>query len=80
MSEPIPLFDVMTPLGFRVHCSEAYWLSKIIDHPVMADRVEDVKRALNEPEEVRLSRADEEVYLFYRSDKKRSGLRGDAVG
>ncbi len=66
------LFDVMTPLGFRVHCSEGYWLNKVVaDHPVMTDRVEDVRRALTAPAEVRLSRIDDEVYLFYAADEKR---------
>ncbi|MBZ0290478.1 MAG: DUF4258 domain-containing protein [Anaerolineae bacterium] len=66
------LFDVETPLGFRVHCYEDYWQDKVVaQHPVMLDRVEDVKRALSNPEEVRLSRTDEEVYLFYTADDKR---------
>jgi hypothetical protein len=72
MNEPTLLFDVMTPLGFRVHCSEAYWLNKVVaDHPIMVARVEDVKRTLREPDEVRLSRTDESVYLFYAADEKR---------
>ncbi len=72
MSKPTLLFDVMTPLGFRVHCSETYWQAKVIaDHPVMQDRVEDVKRALSQPAEVRLSRNDSDVYPFYTADEKR---------
>lgn len=65
------LFDVETPLGFRVHCHEAYWLNKIVaDHPVMDGRVEDVKRTSSDPNEVRLSQNDQEVYLFYAADEK----------
>ncbi|HVU14340.1 MAG TPA: hypothetical protein VHD90_23845 [Phototrophicaceae bacterium] len=72
MNDPSLLFDIMTPLGFRVHCSEMYWLNKIVaDHPVMNGRVDDVKRTLSEPQEIRLSRADDEVYLFYTTDEKR---------
>lgn len=72
MSDTPLLFDVMTPLGFRVHCSEMYWLNKIVaDHPVMDGRVGDVKRTLSDPNEVRLSRTDDEVYLFYAADEKR---------
>ena len=38
------LFDVMTPLGFRVHVTRAYWeLIVRINHPAMAGREEDVK-------------------------------------
>ncbi len=66
------LIDVITPLGFRVHCYQTYWQEKILaSHPVMEGRVEDVKRALTAPDEVRISRTDEEVYLFYTSDEKR---------
>jgi hypothetical protein len=66
------LFDVQTPLGFRVHCYHLYWIRKVVaQHPVMATRLEDVKQALTMPEEVRLSRIDEEVYLFYRQAERR---------
>src|SRR5215216_5160191 len=72
MDDEAFLFNVMTPLGFRVHCSETYWLHKIVaDHPVMRERLEAVKRTLMSPDEVRLSRTDEEVYLFYTDDGKR---------
>jgi len=66
------LFDVLTPLGFKVHCTHEYWDRKIIvDHPIMATRVEDVKRTLANPAEIRQSRTDEGVYLFYTPDEKR---------
>jgi hypothetical protein len=66
------LFDVETPLGFRVHCYRSYWTRKVVaQHPVMADRIEDVKRTLTTPEEIRLSTTDEGVYLFYTADEKR---------
>jgi len=69
--DPI-LFAVMTPLGFRVHCHESYWINKIVaQHPVMGGRVEDVKRALSAPDEIRLSRIDDDVYLFYSRDDRR---------
>lgn len=56
------LFDIETPLGFRVHCYTAYWTRKVVyQHPAMADRLE----------EVRLSSSDEAVYLFYTADEKR---------
>jgi hypothetical protein len=66
------LFDVLTPLDFRVHCTRAYWERKVIaDHPVMSDRVEEVIAALTKPEEVRLSRVDPGVYLFYTTGEVR---------
>jgi len=37
----------------------------------MAGRVEDVKHTLSDPDEVRLSQTDSEVYLFYAAADKR---------
>jgi hypothetical protein len=62
------LFDVPTPLGFRVRVTRAYWeLITTIKHPVMAGHEEDVEETLRNPDEIRLSRRDPQVYLFYKS-------------
>ena len=37
----------------------------------MAERVEDVKRTLSDPDEVRQSKSDAGVLLLYRTDEKR---------
>ena len=38
------LFEVMTPLGFRVRVTRAYWrIITEIKHPVVRGREEDVK-------------------------------------
>jgi hypothetical protein len=73
MDEPDDLlFDVLTPLNFKVHCYADYWQRKIVaQRPVMAARIEDVKRALSSPDEIRLSQIDEAVYLFYTPGEKR---------
>ena len=64
------LFEVMTPLGFRVRVTRRYWeLIATLKHPVMAGRESDVKATLTEPEEIRLSRKDRSVYLFYRQER-----------
>ncbi len=64
------LFEVMTPLGFRVRVTVGYWqLITTIKHPVMAGREKDVKAALGEPDEIRRSTKDESVYLFYKSER-----------
>ena len=56
-------FEVMTPLGFRVRVTHAYWeLIVTIKHPVMARREEDVKKALQQPDEIRQSKSDQNVY------------------
>jgi hypothetical protein len=65
------LFEVMTPLGFRVRVTHAYWhLIVDIKHPVMAGREEDVQKVLKDPDEIRRSKSDENVYLFYRSERE----------
>ncbi len=63
------LFEVLTPLGFRVHVTHRYWqLIVSVKHPVMLGQEEKVKQALTNPEEIRLSRSDSAVYLFYTSE------------
>ncbi len=63
------LFEVLTPLGFRVRVGCSYWqLIVTLKHPVMAGRESDVRRTLEKPDEIRLSRRDSAVYLFYRSE------------
>jgi hypothetical protein len=64
-------FEVMTPLGFRVRVSRSHWkLIITVKHPVMAGRELDVKETLEKPDEIRLSRSDPAVYLFYSSQHK----------
>jgi hypothetical protein len=64
------LFEVMTPLGFQVRVTKAYWeLIVTIKHPVMAGREEDVKMALAQPDEIRQSKSDEMVFLFYKEER-----------
>jgi len=48
--------------------SRAYWQVIIgIKHPIMAGHEKDVKAALEHPEEIRRSRVDAQVYLFYKN-------------
>ncbi len=66
------LFEVQTPLGFQVRATRSYWETIIcIKHPVMAGRELEVKATLEKPEEIRQSRIDSEVYLFYRSEQEK---------
>lgn len=69
---PLPdeiLFDVLTPLGFRVRVTQAYWeLIVTVKHPAMAGRESDVKEALHRPSEIRQSKSDPAVYLFYKPE------------
>ncbi len=64
------LFEVLTPLGFRVRVTRAYWEVIItVKHPVMAGRENEVKDTLQNPSEIRQSKSDLMVYLFYRPER-----------
>ena len=66
------LFEVMTPLGFRVRVTHGYWdLIVSVKHPVMAGREDDVRSALESPDEIRQSKSDEDVYLFYKTEREK---------
>ena len=66
------LFEAVTPLGFRVRVTKAYWeLIVNIKHPVMAGREDDVKDTLENPDEIRQSKSDENVYLFYKAEREK---------
>ena len=60
------LFEVSTPLGFQVRVTRSYWdLITTIKHPVMAGQESIVKDAPQTPAQIRISRSDATVYLFY---------------
>ncbi len=64
------LFEVMTPLGFRVRVTKTYWrVITEIKHPVMQGCEDDVKEALQNPSEIRMSSKDPRVYLFYKPER-----------
>jgi hypothetical protein len=62
------LFEVSTPLSFRVHVTHSYWEFIVtVKHPVMRERATEVQDVLQTPDEVRRSRSDPAVFLFYRA-------------
>ncbi len=64
------LFEIKTPLGFTVRCSQEYWDFIVSEkHPSLKGREDEVKNALGTPDEIRRSKKDPEVYLFYRTSK-----------
>lgn len=64
------LFEVLTPPGIRVRVTRSYWeLIVTLKHPVMAGREDDVKETLRNPDEVRQSKSDPNVCLFYRTER-----------
>ena len=60
------LFEVLTPLGFRVRVTRERWnLITTAKDPVMTSREGIVKTTLENPDQVRQSRSDPQVLLFY---------------
>ena len=69
------LFEASTPLGFSVLVMAEQW-QKIVTfkHPIMSGREKDVHEALENPVEIRRSRRNPNVYLFYRSERPKRWL------
>ena len=66
------LFEARTPLGFSVRVTADRWkLIITTKHPVMAGREGLVRIALQAPDEVRQSRIDSQVLLFYKAEATR---------
>lgn len=66
------LFVATTPLDFAVRTTIGYWaVITTIKHPVMVGREPDVRATLEAPDEIRRSRSDPNIYLFYGTDGPR---------
>ena len=66
--EQAMILEVVTPLGFTVRVTKAYWeIISTLKHPVMQGHLEEVREALATPDEIRLSKSDGQVYLFYKT-------------
>jgi len=65
------LFEVATRLGFQVRVTRSRWnLIVRVKHPAMAERELSVRKALEQPDEIRESRIAAGVYLFYAMERK----------
>ncbi|MDP2754029.1 MAG: DUF4258 domain-containing protein [Nitrospirota bacterium] len=61
------LFSETTPLGFKVSVTKTYWeYIKTIKHPHIKGMESEVTITLKNPDFIRQSRVDKNVYLFYR--------------
>jgi hypothetical protein len=66
------LFEIETPLGFRVSVTRSRWkLISGVKHPAMFGKELSVKDALENPDEIRQSRNDLRVFLFYKAVQSR---------
>jgi len=61
------LFEVPTPLGFSVRTTASYWALIEGKHPEIIARQDEVQTCLRSPDQIRHSKLDRTVYLFYRS-------------
>ena len=67
---PESLFEVDTRLGFRVRVSASRWELIVTNkHPAMRGREREVERAIDDPDEIRESNSDTEVFLFYKLER-----------
>ncbi len=60
-------FEVISSLGKKIRVTKDYW-NKIVEtkHRIIDGKEDLVKSALENPNEIRVSRKDAKVYLFYR--------------
>jgi hypothetical protein len=63
-----PLFFIPTPLGFSVRTTSFYWELILRKHPEVTGKESAIQNCLRKPEQVRRSKQDRTVYLFYASD------------
>jgi hypothetical protein len=67
---PVLVLEALTPLGFLVRVTLDRWqLITTAKHPVLAGREDAVKFTLENPEQIRQSRSDPDVLLFYRTER-----------
>lgn len=65
-SEHDLFFVVPTPLGFSVRTTHRYWPRLLAKHPDLTGRETALQQSLASPDEIRRSRRDPHVLLFYR--------------
>ena len=81
MANAAALFQALTPLGFVVGVTTVRWnLIVTAKHPVMAGHENLVRAALEAPDEVRQSRIDSRVLLFYKARGTKAGRAGGGGG
>jgi len=60
-------FRIKTPLGVEIRTTRPYWDYLInIKHKIMTGKEALVKETLSDPEEIRRSKLDNDIFLYYR--------------
>lgn len=66
-----PFFLGRTPLNVEVRTTTGYWEYLItMKHPVMKDKEDMAKATLQFPDEIRQSKTDRDVFLYYKQFDK----------
>ena len=64
-------FKIKTPINVNVRIAKKYWDYLIkVKHKVMDGKQEIVKSVLSEPDEIRRSKIDTNVFLYYKKEDK----------
>jgi len=64
-------FEVVSVLGKKIRTTKEHWkLISEIKHPIIKEHEKEVKETLAEPDEIRQSRKDLSVFLYYRKSEK----------
>lgn len=64
-------FEATSKLGIKITVTRDYWRKIIeIKHPAMAGKEEGVRQTLKEPDEIRRSKLDPTVHLYYRKTEQ----------
>jgi hypothetical protein len=65
------LFSVQTPIGIEIRITTDYWGYLVsVKHPVMQGKEGIVQSVLDSPDEIRLSKTDKDVFLYYKKFDK----------
>ncbi|HBI23656.1 MAG TPA: hypothetical protein DDX84_05535 [Nitrospiraceae bacterium] len=65
MSEIKSLFEIKTRIG-KIRTTIGYWEIITHKHPEIKDLLETIKESLERPDEIRRSKVDINVYIFYK--------------
>ena len=65
------LFEIKTPLNIKARTTKEYWDYLVnVKHMVMKNKEATVKAVLSEPDFIRKSKIDENVFLYYKQQDK----------
>jgi len=62
------IFNITTPLGISIRTTKSHWeFISEYKHPILKNRIDDIILTLSSPDEIRKSKSDKTVMLFYKS-------------